>query len=315
VPFQDAGAGTLSTLVLALLSFIADAKEDSVVFAMEEPEIAVAPHTQRRIARYLLGRTDQCFVTSHSPYVIECFEPEQVRVLRKEQASVLVGKELRIGEKLKDKTYRRHARRWLAEAMLGRGVIVGEGITERDIILATAAKLEALDLDDYYPLDLSGVSVISVDGEGSIAEFGEFFADLDIRAYALLDAKVIKPEIKARIDTAYTVVCQTNYAGAEKLLAEECPVNRLWQFLEEVRDSGAKPGLIPAGPLPEAEVVKTMAVSILKADKGSGYAGRLIELCESHEIPITVHDFMTRVYKEFPKPDPVPAFEAAPPAA
>ena len=48
-------------------------------------------------------------------------------------------------------------------------------------------------------------------------------------------------------------------------MAEECPVNRLWQFLEEVRDSGAKPGLIPAGPLPEAEVVKTLAVSILKA--------------------------------------------------
>ena len=61
----------MNTLVLALLSFIADAKPQNVIFAMEEPEIALPPHTQRRIANYLLEtRTSQCFVTSHSPYLI-----------------------------------------------------------------------------------------------------------------------------------------------------------------------------------------------------------------------------------------------------
>jgi putative ATP-dependent endonuclease of the OLD family len=312
VPFQEAGSGTLSTLVLALLSFIADAKEDSVVFAMEEPEIAVAPHTQRRIARYLLGRTDQCFITSHSPYVIECFEPEQVRVLRKQGDALLVGKELRVGEKLKEKTYRRHSRRWLAEAMLSRGVIVGEGFTERDILLAASAKLEASKPDEYYPLDLSGVSIISVDGEGSLAEFGEFFFDLDIRAYALFDAKAIKPEIQARLNASYSYACQTAYTGAEKMLAEECPVARLWQFLEELRDSGDKPGLIPDGPMPDAGKVKTLVVSILKADKGSGHAGRLIEMCNDDEFPATVREFLGRIYADFPKPDPVPPIPAAP---
>jgi putative ATP-dependent endonuclease of the OLD family len=78
VPFQESGTGTLNTLVLALLSFIADAKPQNVIFAMEEPEIALPPHTQRRIANYLLTRTSQCFVTSHSPYVIERFEPAQI---------------------------------------------------------------------------------------------------------------------------------------------------------------------------------------------------------------------------------------------
>ncbi len=70
VPFQDAGTGTLNTLVFALLSFIAEVKKENVIFAMEEPEIALPPHTQRRIAKYLLEETTQCFVTSHSPY---CF--------------------------------------------------------------------------------------------------------------------------------------------------------------------------------------------------------------------------------------------------
>jgi putative ATP-dependent endonuclease of OLD family len=309
VPFQNVGAGTLNTLVLALLSFIAETKKDSVVFAMEEPEIAVPPHTQRRIANYLLGSSDQCFVTSHSPYVIERFEPEQIRILRKENDATLVAKELRVGEALKAKTYRRHSRRWFAEAMLGRGVIVGEGITERDIVLAAAEKLEANDPDACYPLDLSGVSVMSVDGEGALAGFGEFFADLGIKAYALFDAKPMKPEVKDRIEKAYAYPCQTKYRGAEKLLIEECPVNRLWQLLEEIRDSSEKPGLVPIGAMPTAEETKKIAGSLLQNDKGSGYAGRLIELCEVAELPPTIVDFMRRVYEEFKKPEPVPPLE------
>lgn len=56
---KPAPTGTLNTLVLALLSFIAELKEENVIFAMEEPEIALAPHTQRRIATYLLTKTTQ----------------------------------------------------------------------------------------------------------------------------------------------------------------------------------------------------------------------------------------------------------------
>src|SRR5699024_7660666 len=81
IPSRQAGTGTLNTLVLALLTFIADLKRETVIFAMEEPEIAVPPHTQRRVADYLLQKTTQAFVTSHSPYVIERFEPRQTLLL------------------------------------------------------------------------------------------------------------------------------------------------------------------------------------------------------------------------------------------
>jgi putative ATP-dependent endonuclease of the OLD family len=65
VPFQQAGAGTLNILVFAMLTFVADLKPETVIFAMEEPEIAIPPHTQRRIADYLLRETGQTFITSH----------------------------------------------------------------------------------------------------------------------------------------------------------------------------------------------------------------------------------------------------------
>jgi putative ATP-dependent endonuclease of OLD family len=137
VPFQEAGTGTLNTLVLALLTFIAEIKRDNVIFAMEEPEIALPPHTQRRIANYLLQNTTQCIVTSHSPYLIERFDPAQIQILRKDANGSLTSTSVPGSTVLKGKTYRRHARRGLAEAMLGRGAIVAEGVTEKNAVLST----------------------------------------------------------------------------------------------------------------------------------------------------------------------------------
>src|SRR5581483_3780427 len=175
VPFREVGSGTLNVLVLALLSFIAELKKDNVIFAMEEPEIALPPYTQRRITNYLLENSSQCFITSHSPYIIERFEPDQVYVLRKDTNAVLSATKPPVGATLKGKTYRRHARKGLAEAMLGRVVIICEGVTEKDIICAATNKMEEADPAKHYPLDLSGVAVISVDGDGALCEFGAFF--------------------------------------------------------------------------------------------------------------------------------------------
>lgn len=73
-PFQHQGTGTINTLVLALLSLIADLKQN-VIFAMEEPEIAIPPHTQKRIIEGVRNKSAQALFTSHSPYVLEEFSP------------------------------------------------------------------------------------------------------------------------------------------------------------------------------------------------------------------------------------------------
>ena len=109
VPFQESGTGTLNTLVLALLSFIADAKPGNAIFAMEEPEIALPPHTQRRIANYLLNDTAQCLVSSHSPYVIERFDQSQIQILRRDAAGTMTATPIDKAASLKPKHYKRHA--------------------------------------------------------------------------------------------------------------------------------------------------------------------------------------------------------------
>lgn len=309
VPFQEAGTGTLNALVLALLSFIADLKKDNVIFAMEEPEIALPPHTQRRIANYLLEKSTQCFVTSHSPYVIERFQPEQIHVLRRDQSAVLTATKLPVGTTLKGKTYRKHARKGLAEAMLGRGVIMCEGITEKDIISAAAVKMEEADPVNCYPLDLSGVSLISTDGDGALCEFGSFFKALQLTTYAFYDKKNRTAVEEQKFVQSFDRPNEIPYAGAELMLVTEVPPARLWQLLKELRDSGDKSKLVLPAKMPSTDEVKALARPILQKDKGSGYAGRLIELCSVNELPATLVGFLNIVYATFKRPEPVPPID------
>ena len=75
----------LNVLVFPLLTYIADLRgPGSVIFAMEEPEIALPPHTQRRMVYFVSKTMGQAIVTSHSPYVIERFTPEEIVVLNRD---------------------------------------------------------------------------------------------------------------------------------------------------------------------------------------------------------------------------------------
>ncbi len=305
VPFQDVGTGTLNTLVLALLSFIAEVKKDNVIFAMEEPEIALPPHTQRRIANYLLEETTQCFVTSHSPYVIERFDPTQIMILRRSPAAELTATVVSTGTTLKGKMYKRHARRGLAEAMLGPGVIVAEGITEHSTLTAVADKLEAANPANY-PLDLSGITIFPVDGDGSLPNFGAFFKSLGLRTYAFYDKKPRKLEESQKFIASFDVPNETNYTSIELLLAAETPIDRQWEFLDALRRSGEQGNLCISSDRPSDESVTDQMTKALKSNKGNGYAARLVDLCDVVELPVSITGFLLRVYADFPKPLPAP---------
>lgn len=317
VPFQQAGTGTLNTLVLALLTFIADLKKDNVIFAMEEPEIALPPHTQRRIANYLLEETSQCFVTSHSPYVIERFEPDGIVKLNRNEQGELSGTAIKLPAGMKAKNYRQNFRRAIAEAMLGRGVIVGEGITEQDALLVVTQKMEEYN-PDLFPLDVAGISVINADGDGNLEKLGAFFKEIDIPAFAFFDRKKRTDADIAALQGIYTIAKEISQKGAEMLMAEETPLDRQWQYLELLRneDSEGRFGIPAARPADDA--LRALVVSTLKGLKGEGGAARLLDLCAVGELPPTITAFLTEIYQRYPKPArklPEAAPVAADPAA
>ena len=302
VPFQRVGTGTLNTLVLALLSFIAELKTENVIFAMEEPEIALPPHTQRRIANYLLSKTTQCFVTSHSPYVIECFDPERIVILRRDNTGLVTGNRVALGSQVKAKTYRRYLRRAIAEAMLGRAVIVGEGYTEQRVLQAVAERLEAAD-PNLYPLDLAGVTILSADGDGSIAELGRFFVSLDLPTFALLDKKARKQSEQDALDQAgFEVLNETAYEGMEDLLCTEVSIASQWSYLEGARDTGLSPKVPIPADCPDDEKVRRLTRQVLREGKGAGRSAELIEFCLENELPPSLTVFLGEIYARFPRP-------------
>ncbi len=308
VPFQEVGTGTLNTLVLALLSFVADMKKDNVIFALAEPEIALPPHTQRRIVNYLLTKTTQCFVTSHSPYVIERFEPTQIQILRRSDQAQLTTAPVILGGAIKPKIYRKHARRGLCEAMLGKAVIVAEGLTEQIALWAVAEKMEAAD-EDKYPLDLSGVTIFSSDGDGLLSAFGTFFKNLGLSTYAFYDRKQRSPNEMEKLRMAFDLPNETVYTTCEALLVAETPVDRQWQLLDEMRNEGEQGNLGIPAQRPSDDALRELSLKLLRGRKGDGTAGRLIEFCDRSELPASMVAFLSQIYSVFPKPEPIPVPE------
>lgn len=305
VPFQEVGTGTLNTLVLALLSFIAELK-DEVIFAMEEPEIALPPHSQRRIIHYLIEETSQCFVTSHSPYVIEMFEPDNIYILNRNDGLLSTSKVIVDGQTIKPKLFKKHARRGLCEVMLGKGVVVVEGITEQFVFWSVSKKMEQHSTN-FYPIDLSGVTIFSTDGDGSMPDYGMFFKSIGIKTYGFYDHKKDrKEELKEKFAKAFDLNHEINQVGIEALLAEEIPFTKQWQLLEEVRDSGRlENNPIPAT-RPDDGQIKLLTIQILKGLKGEGAAGKLIDSCDFSELPSTITGFLKTIYEAFPRPPIIP---------
>jgi putative ATP-dependent endonuclease of the OLD family len=314
VPFQQAGTGTLNTLVLALLSFIAELKPESVIFAMEEPEIAVQPHTQRRIADYLLLNTKQAFVTSHSPYVIERFSPESTFLLTRGAGGTLNSMCVAEATGLKENDYKRYARRGLAECMLGKGVILVEGTTEFHALPVLARCIEAQD-PSLNPLDLAGVTIFDAESDGPIPKFAKFFQTLGLKTFGFYDLKQRTADEKKKFADVLDLNLEHPYKGFEQMLVKEIAVSRLRSFVQGLVASGVDtthhgiPGTLPT----DDKSMRKLVQQLLSSSKGAGWAARLLEECQPNELPQTAVGFLKSIYAFYPVPKVTPA--APPPSA
>ncbi len=305
VPFQDLGTGTLNTLVFALLSAIAEQKKENVIFAMEEPEIAVSPHTQRRIVNYLLEKTPQSFITSHSPYVIERFQPEQIKILRRDAEAKITATTVNLSSGIKPKIFHRKLRHSIAEAILGQAVIVGEGLCEQQVIMATAEIMESHN-SDYYPLDLSGITVFDSGGDGNLADYGNFFNSLGLNAFAFYDKKSRTEEQIRQIDNSYVVNKQTDYKGIEKLLSEEVSINIQWKYLQKLSSEEELPvSIVLPASQPSDDEIKKITIEVLSGQKGDSRSSGLILCCNPEDLPVSIKIFLEEIYKLYPRPNPV----------
>lgn len=289
VPFSRQGTGSVNLLVFALLTMIADLKEEnSAIFVMEEPEIALPPHIQRRVVKYVLQKMGQSIVTSHSPYIIEQYETENVVVLGREDKSCFGGKPID-RSLIKQKSYRAQ-RRQFAEAILSRAVFVVEGATEVVAINAASTALERFH-DGYSHIDLSGVSLFDAGGDQEVPKYGPIFKALGKPVFGMRDKpnRQDQPGTRDNID-AYDKFWESPELGVERILVDDVPESVLHSFLKEVSSRSDYPANCEYDASKGGEELKNLAQKVLKARKGDsyghGYAAILIEQCQSEdELP------------------------------
>ncbi len=314
LPFRRLGTGSLSLLVFALLTFIADLKgEQSVMFAMEEPEIGLPPHTQRRVSRYVLDRMGQAIVSSHSPYIIEQFSPDQIVILQRDEHCTLTSRTLESAG-LRPRTFRAN-RKQFSEAILSRAVLVVEGATEVALFGALSSALErfsqqalaearraALESSEggtemklpapYTHLDLAGISLFDAGGDGNVPKYGPVFSALGKTAFALYDKPLLPLGEDSRKQLAsYDAHWESSAVGCEQLLAVETSMAAQRRFHTT---SASRPDYpMHCGTYSSAlddDGVRKLTSAVLKERKGDGYGCVTLLIDECHaedELPAT----------------------------
>jgi putative ATP-dependent endonuclease of the OLD family len=279
-PYQHQGTGTINTLVLALLSIIAELKQ-SVIFAMEEPEIALPPHTQKRIINSLRQKSAQAIFTSHSPYVLEELTPSQILVLKR-VAGVMTGTPATYPPAVKPKAYRTEFRTRFCEALLARYVLVLEGRTEFDALPAAARRLCDLDPTRFKSLENLGVAIIDARGDTNVAPMGEFFRSLGKTVFAVFDKQT--PESRAAIVSSVDHAFESETKGFEDLVLQGTSEAALRDYAAAVIASGDwPPHLVTKTPTATTPLVELQAIlsQYFGWAKGGGDVGDLLTSCST----------------------------------
>lgn len=288
-PFQHQGTGTINTMVLALLAMIADLKKN-VIFAMEEPEIAIPPYTQKRIIDSIRKKSTQAIFTSHSPFVLEEFAPSQIILIQRGKDGVTSSQSVEFPSIIKPKNYNSEFRLRFSEALLAKKVLLCEGATEAISYPAAGRRLNELAASRYSSLEAMGVAVFDVKSEKSIAVFGKYFMNLGKTVFAVSDKQSVteSAKIKACVQHHY----ESPYKGFEDLLLAETDDDILKEFYTDLLNEGEWPShLNKATDDDDINEIKPTLKEYFRWNKGAQGAAELIGMCTaSKQIPKTVRD-------------------------
>ena len=172
---------------------------------------------------------DQSILTTHSPFVLEQYDPSDVVLLERGDGRVVAGRHIEVTG-IKAKTYKGNLRRVLAEAMLGNGVLCVEGVSDAEALYTASAVLESGgDEGTYTPLDLSGVTVVQCEGDGGLLRYAGSSSAIGLRTYAFYDRQN-NAAIAHEIDAVFDVAWELDQTGIEYLLADETTIDVVRDF-------------------------------------------------------------------------------------
>ncbi len=226
-PFYRQGTGTINMLVLAMLSQIAEDKQN-VIFAMEEPETAIPPYAQKRIVHEIRKLASQTLFTSHSPYVLEEFALDETVVLTRDADGVLAKRDIALPNSVKLKRYRREFRTRFCEGLLARRILVAEGATEASAFPVVCRRLSELRPDTYSSLEALGICTIDAGSQNNIPDMAKLYRELGKRVFAICDKQ--DAANAALIGAQVEFILMHEEQGFEDLVLNNTTVEALTRF-------------------------------------------------------------------------------------
>lgn len=311
-PFQHQGSGTINALVLAMLGLIATRRQGRVIFAMEEPELSLPPHVQKRVVDKVRDLAAQALFTSHSPYVIEQFSPEQMTVMTRNPTGLLNAARVMLPNNLKLKVFREGFRTRFCEALLARRVLIVEGKTELVAYSAAARRAAIFDPQTYDRLDTLGWVLFDAGSQTAVADFARFFRDLGKMTATVFDQQA--PTARAVITAACDKAFEQPYAGFEDLLSAEVPADMQAWFVNWFNIQGEWPSAL-ANVLPPAGSPQAAFKALFLHKKGADFLTVFFEQCTGvGHLPPTMRTILSalKVMAMTPAPPPPSAAPGLP---
>ncbi|MEU9739609.1 AAA family ATPase [Micromonospora chersina] len=150
---------------LAAIAFYDLSASGSNIVAIDEPETHLHPAAQRALAELLAAGTNQKIISTHSPFIVQRFDPEDVVAFSADRRS----RQLPRGAL--NKTDKVLAQWWIAsrlEPLTARRVLFVEGSADRILIEACVGAAG-------ISLDKLGVSVVELGGAASFRQAHRMF--------------------------------------------------------------------------------------------------------------------------------------------
>jgi putative ATP-dependent endonuclease of the OLD family len=302
-PFYRQGTGTINMLVLAMLSQIAEDKQN-VIFAMEEPETAIPPYAQKRIVHEVRKLASQTLFTSHSPYVVEEFSIDETVVLGRDAEGVLARQVIELPDNVKLKRYRQQFRTRFCEGLLARRVLVAEGATEAAAFPVACRRLAELKPDTYSSLEALGICVVDAGSQGSIPGVAQLYRKLGKRTFAICDKQ--EDDNKAAIEAQVELALMHEEKGIELLIMKGTTEAALKRFAKLI---DWPPHLAKTYPDPEAQAAAALR-EYFGWSKGNWGIADFVAQCDEAEIPAWLRDAAIKL-KDACSPMPASAGEPA----
>ena len=282
-PYYRQGTGTINMLVLAMLSQIAEDKQN-VIFAMEEPETAIPPYAQKRIVHELRKLSAQSIFTSHSPYVLEEFGLDETVVLSRAGDGKLAQASVSLPDSVKHKRYRQEFRTRFCEGLLSRRILIAEGAAEASAFPSVARRLAELAPAKYRSLEALGICTLDAGTETQIGDLGDLYRSLGKTVYGFCDKQSAADEaaIKAKVDELFM--------HSEKGLEDLVLKNTTTAALERFADLVTWPQhLVARYPNPKDDVAAALS-DYFRWSKGNWGIADFLSQCTEDEIPQWLRD-------------------------